>query len=97
MAFKLAERTLNFYQTFFDYLNNYSNSYLDLNKFEYSNLNYIILFKLAEGTADHFKRSKKTKQLNRNNWLGGQDSNLRMAGPKPAALPLGDRPLSTHN
>lgn len=25
--------------------------------------------------------------------LGGKGSNLRMAGPKPAALPLGDRPI----
>ena len=28
----------------------------------------------------------------RKNWLGWQDSNLRMAGSKPAALPLGDTP-----
>ena len=26
-------------------------------------------------------------------WLGRQDSNLRMTGPKPVALPLGDDPL----
>ena len=26
-------------------------------------------------------------------WLGRQDSNLRMLGPKPSALPLGDGPL----
>ena len=26
-------------------------------------------------------------------WLGRQDSNLRMLGPKPSALPLGDVPL----
>src|ERR1700678_997062 len=26
-------------------------------------------------------------------WLGWQDSNLRMAGSKPAALPLGDTPI----
>ena len=25
-------------------------------------------------------------------WLGRQDSNLRMPGPKPGALPLGDPP-----
>lgn len=25
-------------------------------------------------------------------WLGRQDSNLRMLGPKPSALPLGDGP-----
>ena len=27
------------------------------------------------------------------NWLGRKDSNPRMAGPKPAALPLGDSPV----
>ena len=27
-------------------------------------------------------------------WLGRQDSNLRMLGPKPSALPLGDDPIS---
>ena len=27
-------------------------------------------------------------------WLGRKDSNLRMAGPKPAALPLGDAPIN---
>jgi hypothetical protein len=26
-------------------------------------------------------------------WLGRQDSNLRMTGPKPVALPLGYDPL----
>ena len=26
-------------------------------------------------------------------WLGRQDSNLRMLGPKPSALPLGDGPI----
>ena len=26
-------------------------------------------------------------------WLGRQDSNLRMTGPKPVALPLGHDPL----
>ena len=26
------------------------------------------------------------------NWLGWQGSNLRMTGPKPVALPLGDIP-----
>ncbi len=26
-------------------------------------------------------------------WLGRKDSNPRMAGPKPAALPLGDAPI----
>ena len=27
-------------------------------------------------------------------WLDRQDSNLRMLGPKPSALPLGDGPIS---
>ena len=27
-------------------------------------------------------------------WLDRQDSNLRMTGPKPVALPLGDGPIS---
>ena len=27
-----------------------------------------------------------------NGWLGRQDSNLRMPGSKPGALPLGDAP-----
>ena len=26
-------------------------------------------------------------------WLDRQDSNLRMLGPKPSALPLGDDPI----
>lgn len=26
-------------------------------------------------------------------WLGRKDSNLRMPGPKPGALPLGDAPI----
>ena len=30
---------------------------------------------------------------NRPDWLGWQDSNLRMAVPKTAALPLGDIPI----
>jgi hypothetical protein len=28
-----------------------------------------------------------------NEWLGWQDSNLRMLGSKPSALPLGDTPF----
>src|ERR1700723_101789 len=28
-------------------------------------------------------------------WLGWKDSNLRMAGSKPAALPLGDTPVES--
>jgi hypothetical protein len=30
----------------------------------------------------------------RKNWQGWQESNLRMAGSKPAALPLGDTPVT---
>ena len=33
-----------------------------------------------------------TKNRLRDGWLGWKDSNLRMAGSKPAALPLGDAP-----
>ena len=29
-------------------------------------------------------------------WLDRQDSNLRMLGPKPSALPLGDGPIPNH-
>ena len=32
----------------------------------------------------------------RSEWLGRQDSNLRMTGSKPVALPLGDAPQSDH-
>lgn len=40
----------------------------------------------------------KTKRANliqeiRSTWLGRRDSNPRMPGPKPGALPLGDGPL----
>ncbi len=31
------------------------------------------------------------------NQLGRKDSNLGMAGPKPAALPLGDAPIAREN
>ena len=30
--------------------------------------------------------------MNNFNWLGRKDSNLRMTGSKPIALPLGDAP-----
>ena len=36
------------------------------------------------------KTRRKASSLN----LGQKDSNLRMAGPKPAALPLGDAPMA---
>jgi hypothetical protein len=34
----------------------------------------------------------KARIRSRKTWLGRQDSNLRMAAPKAAALPLGDAP-----
>lgn len=37
------------------------------------------------------------KGLNYQIDLGRKDSNLRMPGPKPGALPLGDAPLSGYN
>ena len=36
---------------------------------------------------------KELEMLLRSIWLGRQDSNLRMPGPKPGALPLGHDPL----
>ena len=38
-------------------------------------------------------KRKQTLVLVVNLCLGWKDSNLRMAGPKPAALPLGDTPI----
>ena len=38
------------------------------------------------------QHSAATNYSNRNIWLGWLDSNQRMAGSKPAALPLGDTP-----
>ena len=35
------------------------------------------------------------KQCLAMNWLGRQDSNLRMLGSKPSALPLGDAPINS--
>jgi hypothetical protein len=48
---------------------------------------------------DRFAKVKKDVQtarlyLCKFNWLGRQDSNLRMPVPKTGALPLGDAPLS---
>ena len=35
-----------------------------------------------------------TAELQRNiKWMGKRDSNPRMTGPKPVALPLGDTPM----
>ncbi len=38
------------------------------------------------------KSSKRSTFEDYNYWLGRQDSNLRMTGPKPVALPLGHDP-----
>ena len=37
---------------------------------------------------------KELEMLLRSIWLGWRDSNPRMHGPKPCALPLGHTPLS---
>lgn len=49
----------------------------------------VIAARSAERPVDNFPGSAETL---RNPWLGRQDSNLRMAVPKTAALPLGYAP-----
>ena len=39
------------------------------------------------------KLNKDLSGLSLVSWLDRQDSNLRMLGPKPSALPLGDGPI----
>ena len=41
-------------------------------------------------------RHMKKSPFPETSWLGRQDSNLRMLGPKPSALPLGDDPNYAH-
>ena len=41
-------------------------------------------------SLDSNPSSKKSSGAEEYQWLGWQDSNLRMTGPKPVALPLGD-------
>jgi hypothetical protein len=41
------------------------------------------------GQDDHFELKKRLRSI----WLGRRDSNPRMPGPKPGALPLGHVPL----
>ena len=41
-----------------------------------------------------FERHDRRSSFRESCWLGRQDSNLRMAAPKAAALPLGDAPTS---
>ena len=40
-----------------------------------------------------FSRNLKYIRRQDEKWLGWQDSNLRMPGSKPGALPLGDTPF----
>jgi integrase len=47
---------------------------------------------IAAGQLTDCSSNKKRKKCGQKNWLGWKDSNLRMAGSKPAALPLGDTP-----
>ena len=39
------------------------------------------------------KFSEKFTKIGEKNWLGWKDSNLRMTGSKPVALPLGYTPI----
>jgi hypothetical protein len=53
-------------------------------------------------TANDDNKRYETKKKNLENeirslWLGRQDSNLRITGPKPVALPLGYAPLMCSN
>ena len=59
--------------------------YTQLTKF-YIRPNWTIKYKLSNN-------NKKALLKRAFNWLGRKDSNLWMAGPKPAALPLGDAPI----
>lgn len=38
-------------------------------------------------------KNDRTQKLCHFSWLGRRDSNPRMPGPKPGALPLGDSPM----
>ena len=49
-------------------------------------------FENAENNRGQIKR-KNLKIEIRSTWLGMRDSNPRMPGPEPGALPLGDIPL----
>ena len=52
----------------------------------------------SRGSVGHFSVAGKDQQSQRNAWLGREDSNLRMAESKSAALPLGDAPRrADHN
>jgi hypothetical protein len=49
-------------------------------------------FENDENNRSQIKR-KNLKNEIRSTWLGWRDSNPRMHGPKPCALPLGDTPI----
>ena len=51
----------------------------------------------ARGSASDCSCKRKLRKPCSKKWLGWQDSNLRMAGSKPAALPLGDTPAVSHS
>ena len=51
--------------------------------------------KSAERSAEcPVGKSRRSSKTDANPWLGRQDSNLRMAVPKTAALPLGYTPIA---
>ena len=50
---------------------------------------------LSTGHSPFGRNRAPSSRVRSLNWLGWKDSNLRMAGSKPAALPLGDTPLRT--
>ncbi len=49
---------------------------------------------VSESTIRAFLCSRPIHHFSDRHWLGWKDSNLRMAGSKPAALPLGDTPAN---
>ena len=49
-------------------------------------------FENNENNRGQIKRKNLTNEI-RSTWLGVRDSNPRMPGPKPGALPLGQPPL----
>ncbi len=55
---------------------------------------FVELTVLILPTSNHLRISLLPHRLAHPIWLGWQDSNLRMPGSKPGALPLGDTPKS---
>src|SRR5580704_3048191 len=52
----------------------------------------LVLIVPCAASCDGASCPSRARTAVRANWLGWKDSNLRMAGSKPAALPLGDTP-----